>query len=179
MSARRTPGPNCVLRAARDDIYLSSFTTIWFLDGPPATEVIDGSESSLRYALDDGRGWAVIQEQIHPWQADVPHELRVSPAGMFESMSYRLGESGAELSQDLRALTFERTQPLEEIFGNGQLCLVTTAEMQILGTEWQFEQHQTLVTMHRSQWLAALHPASTAGRRFAESNLPMAGRTLV
>jgi hypothetical protein len=155
---------------------LSNFATIWFLDGPPAPEVIDGSESSLRYALDDGRGWAVIQEQIHPRQVDVPHELRVHPAGMFESMSYRLMQSGAELSQDLRGLTFERTQPLEEIFGNGELCLVTIDDTQLLGSEWKFEQHQTMVTIHRGQWLAALCPANNAGWRLAESNLPSAAR---
>lgn len=155
---------------------MSNFATIWFLDGPLAPEVIDGSESCLRYALDDGRGWAVIQEQIHPRQVDVSYELRVYPAVMFEGMSYRLAESGAELSQDLRELTFERTQPLDEIFGNGELCLVTINDTQLLGTEWQFKQHQTMVTMHRNQWLAALRPASTAGWRLTESvNAPSGG----
>lgn len=150
---------------------MSTFATTWFLDGPSAPEVIDSPESSLSYALDDGRGWAVVQGQLHQWEVDRPSEFRVAPAGMFEDMSYRLGQSGAELSQDLRALTFERTQPLDEIFGNGERCLVTIDDTQLFATEWQFEQHQTMVTLHRGQWLAALRPTTAVRWQFAESNL--------
>ncbi len=149
---------------------MSTFSAVWFQDGPPTPHVIGDEESCLRYALGDGRGWAVTQERVHPRQVAVRHELRVQPAGMFYSMAYRLTQSGAELSRDLRALTVDRTERIEDILGTGEICIVTVNDTHLLGCEWQFDQHKAVVTIHRGNWLAALRPAESGGWQLAETD---------
>lgn len=132
---------------------------IWFVDGPPSPEAIDGSKTSLRCVLDGGRGWAVVQAQLHPRQVEEPHEFKVFPNGLLHTMTYRLTQLGVEFPDDLRVATISRAIPSDDAWAEGEVCLVIVDDTKVLGCSWQFGEYETFVTIYQNRWLGALFPS--------------------
>jgi hypothetical protein len=114
---------------------------------------------SLRAAVDGGRGWAVVQAHLHPRQVAEAHEFRMFPHALLHTMTYRLTQLGVELAGDIREATVDRAQPVNDVFAEGDVCLVAVNDTKVLGCEWHFDGYESFVTVYRDRWLGALLPS--------------------
>jgi hypothetical protein len=108
--------------------------------------------------VNGGRGWAVVQAQLHPRQREQAPEFRAFPNALLENMSYRLAQSGLQLPDDLRAATIERSAPTGDFLAAGEACLLTVNDTNLLGWARRYQDYQAFVTIYQDDWLAALLP---------------------
>lgn len=137
---------------------LSSFNDLWFRNGPVWSKSIVGPDESLRFAVDNGVGWAIVQTHLHSRQIEQPHEFVLFPGALLNSMTYSLSQAGVNIPNDLRSVTLDRTGPLEEVFAPGEIALVTIDESHMLAVVWRYQTYRMVVTVYRDDWLGALLP---------------------
>jgi hypothetical protein len=80
------------------------------------------------------------------------------PHALLYSMTYRLHQIGADLSEDLRRSVLERSEPIDVDASSGRLSFIEVEGELLLAYRMTFSGEQALASLFDDSWLVVLCP---------------------